>query len=332
MTGILRTIQNSELHVLDDPKEEFKQGVLVGLSQTKKTLPSKFFYDGRGSDLFDKITRHPDYYLTNCEIEILNSNKHSLADHFNSRPFNLIELGPGETIKPQILIDCFLHENLNFTYMPIDISKDYLQKIVKHFNENQPHLNLTALNADFYAGLRWLTISSERRNVLLFLGSSIGNYNTQSTHEFLTYINKMLHPGDFFLIGFDLRKDIEMLLRAYNDSDGITAEFNLNLLHRINKELGGNFKLDKFQHYGTYNVYSGAMESYLISLENQIVEIKKLGKSFYFQESEPVHVEYSYKYLISQIELLAENTNFEIVQHYSDSNNYFVDSLWRVKS
>lgn len=330
MTTTIKTIKNSEFHILDDPKEEFKQSILTGLSQTKKSISSKFIYNDNGSYLFDKITRHPDYYLTNCEIEILNTHKASIASYFNSQPFNLIELGPGEGIKPQILVDCFLQKKLNFTYIPIDISKQYLKKIVNDFNAKQPNLNLTAINSDYLSGLRWLTIrSSETPNLLLFLGSSIGNLTPNETINFLRYIYDILHPGDFFLVGFDLCKDPDTLLRAYNDSDGITSAFNLNLLQRINSELGGNFKLEQFQHHGTYNVYSHAMESYLISLQNQFVEIKELNKTFYFGEFEPIHVEFSHKYLLSQVELLAKNSGFEIVKHFTDSRNYFVDSLWK---
>ncbi len=329
MTGTIKTIKNAEFHILEDPKDVFRKEVLTGLSQTNKAIPSKFFYNDKGSYLFDQISRHPDYYLTNCEIEILNSYKNTIASFFNSRSFNLIELGPGEGTKPQILIDCFMQNKLNFSYIPIDISNDYLNKIINHFNSTHPDLDLTAINSEFFAGLRWLTISSDKCNLLLFLGSSIGNYTPKATNVFLNYIYEILNPGDFVLIGFDLCKDINTLLRAYNDSDGLTKQFNLNLLHRINMELGGNFKLENYQHYATYNVYSCAMESYLISLENQLVVIDELDKSFSLNEFEAIHMEYSHKYSISQIELLAKEAGFEVINHFRDSKYYFVDSLWR---
>jgi L-histidine Nalpha-methyltransferase len=329
MTATIKTINNSTFHIIDDPKIEFKQAIWNGLSQNKKSISSKFFYDEKGSFLFDQITRHPDYYLTNCEIEILRTYKHNIASYFNSQPFNLIELGPGEGIKPKILVDFFQQNNLNFTYIPIDISEEYLAKIINVFNAKQSNLNLTAINADFLVGLRWLTISSEKRNVLLFLGSSIGNFSPHEIADFLKYIYNLLHPGDFFLIGFDLCKDPETLLMAYDDIDGITREFNLNLLRRINAELGGNFNLDYFQHHCTYNVYSHGMESYLISLKKQLVDINELNETFHFEAFEPIHVEVSHKYLLSEIELLAKAAGFNVVKHFIDSKNYFVDSLWK---
>jgi len=329
MTTTIKTIKNSTFHIIDDPKEEFKQGILTGLSKNKKSISSKFFYDDTGSYLFDKLTRHLDYYLTNCEIEILNAHKNTIATYFKSQPFNLIEFGPGDGIKPKLLIDCFLQKNFKFTYLPIDISKEYLKNIINDFNEKEPHLNITAINSDFLAGLRWLTLTSEKRNVLLFLGSSIGNLTPTETIHFLKNIYDLLHPGDFFLLGFDLCKNPDTLIRAYNDSAGITRAFNLNLLQRINSELDGNFNLDKFEHHGTYNVYSHTMESYLISLENQSIDINELNNTFYFSEFEPIHVEFSHKYLLSQIENLAKEAGFAIVEHFFDSKNYFVDSLWK---
>jgi uncharacterized SAM-dependent methyltransferase len=140
-----------------------------------------------------------------------------------------------------------------------------------------------------------------------------------------------LRDGDFALIGFDLKKDIEVLLRAYNDSEGLTAQFNLNLLERVNSELGGNFRTEAFRHYGTYDVFSGAMVSYLVSLEEQTVDIESLGRSFHFEPWEPVHTEYSYKYLETDIESLAGDTGYVIEGKYRDSKHYFIDSLWRVQ-
>lgn len=327
----IKTLHQSNLHVVDNPLEEFKKGVRSGLSQPKKSLSSKFFYDSKGSLLFDQITRHPDYYLTNCELEILENNKKYLAEFLKNKSFNLIELGPGEGIKSEILIKQFLQDNLNFTYIPIDISKNYLINISNHIKEKNFPLATRPIHSDFCTGLEWLGLNSNLQNVVLFLGSSIGNYDSIAANKFLKRINSLLHAGDLLLIGFDLRKDIPTLLRAYNDSSGITKEFNLNLLRRINNELGGNFNVNKFQHYGTYNVYATAMESYLVSLENQMVEIESLNNSFYFQESEAIHVECSYKYLFSEIELLAEANSFELLTHFIDSKNYFVDVLLRVR-
>ncbi|MGQ3888152.1 L-histidine N(alpha)-methyltransferase [Legionella sp. CNM-1927-20] len=304
--------------------------ILNGLASKKKFISSKYFYDEKGSELFNKITRHPDYYLTNCELEILQNHKADIAGLLNQQSFNLIELGPGEGIKSRILIEQFLQDSLDFTYYTIDISNKYLNQIINQYNQELPDVKLVALNSDYLKGLQWIKTQSKRKNLLLFLGSSIGNFNYEHTQTFLNEIWTYLQDEDYLLIGFDLRKDIDVLLRAYNDSDGITRAFNFNLLHRLNQELGANFDPALFYHYAPYNVYSGAMESYLISSQDQTVFIKALDKSFHFSEFEPIHLEFSYKYLLSQINNFASKSGFSIVKNFFDSKNYFVDSLWQV--
>ena len=184
--------------------------------------------------------------------------------------------------------------------------------------------------AEYFDGLKWLSNLNGQHNVVLFLGSNIGNFSHSEARVFLHSLWNALNDGDRILIGFDLKKDVQQLLRAYNDSQGVTAKFNLNLLRRINRELGGNFDLSQFQYYSTYNVLSGAIESYLVSCRKQVVHIEALGQSFLFQAWEPVHTEYSYKFLESDIALLAEKTGFRIVKHLYDSRKCFADSLWQV--
>jgi uncharacterized SAM-dependent methyltransferase len=167
--------------------------------------------------------------------------------------------------------------------------------------------------------------------VVLFLGSNIGNFNATESRVFLRSLWSSLNDGDFLLIGFDLKKEIDLLIRAYNDNQGVTADFNLNLLRRINRELGGDFQLEKFEHYSTYDVFSGAMESYLVSRRTQEVFIRALGKSFSFEAWEPIHTEVSHKYLPEGISTLAEETGFEIVDEMSDTRGWFIDALWKVK-
>lgn len=313
-----------------DVKSEFRLDVQEGLSKAKKQIQSKYFYDEHGCELFNQITRHPDYYLTKCEIEILNTYKKQLAALMAS-PFNLIELGPGEGIKTQLLIEEFLQESLFFNYIPIDISKKYLKSFILQYKQMLPTLQITPIHSDFFRGIEWLKKNSSSRNLVLFLGSSIGNLDLNATTEFLRHLSSALNEGDYVLLGFDLRKDVNILIRAYNDESGITREFNLNLLKRINHELGANFDLTKFCHYATYNVYSGAMESYLISLEQQNIYIDAIKSSFSFEAIEPIHVEYSHKYSLSQMSEFAEKTGFEVVQNLIDSKKYFVDALWRVR-
>lgn len=314
-----------------DQEGQFKDDVLNGLSKKNKTIPSKYFYDQKGSDLFNKITLHKDYYLTASELEIINYNKSFLSSLFSSAPFNLIELGPGEGIKTLILLQEFSANGLNFTYLPIDISNDYLKYLNDVLPQKIEGLDVCGINADFFKGLRWLGETSDRRNVVLFLGSSIGNLDLAATRQFLRTLWTTLNHNDYVLIGFDLRKDINVLMKAYDDEDGLTREFNLNLLARINEELGANFNIQFFKHYPVYNPKICAMESYLISTISQIVRIKALDKVFYFDEYEGIHLEYSHKYTLRQIDNFALNAGFKLVSNFVDSKRYFVDALWQVQ-
>jgi uncharacterized SAM-dependent methyltransferase len=186
---------------------------------------------------------------------------------------------------------------------------------------------------EYADGLQWLCQEhGERANLVLFLGSNVGNFTRARARNFLRRLWNDLRTDDYLLMGFDLKKDIDVLVAAYNDRQGVTARFNLNLLERMNRELGANFELSKFRHYGTYDVYQGAMKSYLVSLDRQSVHIESLGHSFEFEAWEPVHTEYSYKFLESDIVSLAADTGFSIDGHFYDSRRYFVDSLWRVNA
>lgn len=313
-----------------EDSSQFLQDVLTGLSSNRKYLSSKYFYDSKGSRLFNEITHHPDYYLTNCEIEILHRYKNRLSQLFGQQGFNLIELGPGEGIKTRLLLDQFLKDGHDFTYYTIDISEKYLSQIVKKFNKELSQLKLVALNADYFEGLQWLTEQSKRRNVVLFLGSSIGNFTPTHVNIFLRSLWQDLQKDDYLYIGFDLRKDTKLLLQAYNDRAGLTKEFNLNILRRINRELEGHFDPKQFTHYGTYNVHNGAMESYLINMKEDDIFIGKLNRYFHFGAYEPIHLEYSFKYTLSQIEEFAVMNGFAIVEHYFDEKRFFADTLWQV--
>lgn len=314
---------------LEPALNEFAKDVLKGFSNHNKYLLAKYFYDDKGSELFNQITRHPDYYLTQCEIEILKHYKTQLSQLLKNTEFNLIELGPGEGIKARILIEQFLKDSRDFSYVAIDISAKYLQQIRQEF-QDMPLSKLVTVNADYFKGLRQITHHSKRKNLVLFLGSSIGNFNEENTQSFFNEVWNNLNNEDYFLIGFDLRKDIQILLKAYNDKDGITKEFNLNLISRINQELNGNLDRSCFDHFATYNVYTGAMESYLVSNKQQDVYIGALNQSFNFREYEPIHVEYSYKFLLSQVEEYATKAGFEIIDNFFDEKGYFLNSLWRV--
>jgi L-histidine N-alpha-methyltransferase len=331
MDGDYKILTNLDLENLVNEKQSFALDVLVGLSENPKRLSSRYFYDDRGSELFRQIMDLPEYYLTKCEYDVLKKNRASIASLVKGHAFNLVELGPGDGRKTSILIDYFLSKKLDFKYIPIDISEGAMKQLFRRLNEKFPDLQREGIVAEYFNGLKWLRKSASRKNLVLFLGSNLGNFNKPQSRVFLRNLWNVLNNSDFLITGFDLKKDIDRMSRAYNDSRGITREFNLNLLRRINRELGGNFNLDKFRHYSSYDVFSGAMESYLVSLEKQIVYIEFLSHAFSFEAWEPIHTEYSYKYLVSDIVELAESTGFVIEKQLFDSKKYFVDSIWQVQ-
>lgn len=309
---------------------EFALDILVGLSEFRKSIASKYLYDAEGSRLFTEITHLPEYYLTGCEMEVLDSQAPSIAGHVADAPFNLVELGAGDGRKTSILIEHFLNTKLDFQYVPIDISESAMRELTELIGEKFPALDTHGLVSEYFNGFKWLNNRHSRRNFVLLLGSSIGNFTHAEARFFLRNLWSVLNSGDRLLLGFDLKKDIELLLDAYNDSGGVTSAFNLNVLTRINRELGGEFDIARFRHFGTYDVFSGAMESYLVSLERQSVFIEAIGRAFSFNPWEPIHTEYSYKYLVSDIETLAAETGFTVRAHLFDSRRYFADSIWEV--
>lgn len=325
-----RVLEAKEIQA-DRVRREFANDVLLGLFGRPKSLPSRYFYDEEGNRLFQKIMDLPEYYLTDCELEILGRHKERIARHLEGEEFTLVELGAGDGTKTRVLLEHFTGEELNFRYVPIDICQEAVAELVHRCGHALPEMPTEGLVSEYFEGLHWLSGLDRGRNVVLFLGSNIGNFDASKSRVFLHRLWNALNDGDYLLIGFDLKKDIGLLMRAYNDSQGVTARFNLNLLLRINRELGGQFQVENFEHYATYNTFSGAMESYLMSRRAQSVSVDGLRQSFSFEPWEPIHTEVSRKYLPAEIASLAQGTGFEIVEEMTDSRGYFVDSLWRVR-
>jgi len=326
-----KVLSPQDLESVSNSKQEFALEVLLGLSKTEKSLPSRYFYDDKGSSLFQKIMELDEYYLSRCEHEILEKEKDFLSEILQDSSYNLIDLGSGDGRKTNILIEEFLSNGHDFNYVPVDISEAAIKNQLGSLEKQFPNLNVSAIVAEYFNGLLWHTRQSSDRNVLLFLGSNIGNFRRSQARTFLHSVWNFLNDGDLVIIGFDLKKDIELMMQAYNDHKGVTKEFNLNLLERINRELGGEFKLDQFRHFAHYNVFSGAMESYIVSLKEQEVQIKELNQTFKFKPFEPIHTEYSYKFLPSDIESLAKDTGYSILRQMKDSQGHFVDSIWEVQ-
>jgi len=307
---------------------DFAYDVLTGLSSEKKFLSSKYFYDETGDKLFQQLMKLDEYYLTKCEFEILDSHKENLLGKFSNHrmPFQLVEFGAGDGLKTKILISHFINSRANFSYLPIDISKHALDNLMDDLNRTYPDLRGRAINGDYFQGLR--TLNGTTRNAILFLGSNIGNFRPLKARGFLTEMRNCIGINDMILIGFDLKKDPEIIRKAYNDSKGITRAFNMNLLNRINAELDGEFIIENFEHTPIYDPDSGAAESYLVSITNQTVYIGKLKRKFKFVVGEKIFMEVSQKYDINDIADLARWSGFRIAANYYDDRKYFVDSLW----
>lgn len=323
-------LDSADLNSASSPTQDLALDVLHGLSASPKTLPSKYFYDEEGSRLFQRITELEEYYPTNCELEVLERHQGTISRLVEGVSFNLIELGVGDGHKTKRIIRRFLEDGRSFSFVPIDIAEPVILTLTEGMDEEFPDLEIRGIVSDYFDGLSWLSRLESRMNLVLFLGSNIGNFHRTEALTFLRTLWNALNDGDLVLIGFDLKKKIVRMTKAYNDELGITRDFNLNLLKRINRELGGDFQLDKFEYYSTYDVSTGAMESYLVSLERQTVHIETIGQSFLFDPFEPIHTEYSYKYLESDIDRLAEATGFATELKLCDSRNWFLDAVWRV--
>ncbi|RAP33452.1 hypothetical protein DID80_08045 [Candidatus Marinamargulisbacteria bacterium SCGC AAA071-K20] len=309
--------------------QKFASDVHTGLLASPKRISAKYFYDKKGSELFQKITEHIDYYPTRVETEILNDIKQVLPTIIGEKEIDIIELGAGDGHKSKIIIKGFLREDIRVNYYPIDISEKAMTQL-KTTIKPRDNLTIHGIVGEYNEGLNFVNKKSKNKKLVLFLGSNIGNFNRVENKAFLNNLNKSLNKKDHVLIGYDLKKDIKTLNQAYNDSGGLTKEFNLNLLKRINKELGGNFDSNKFDHYGVYNPILGAMESHLISKEEQLIYIKELTQTIHFEAHEPLHLEYSFKFTEKDIIKLSKQTGYEVINNFTDTKKYFIDSLWQV--
>lgn len=309
---------------------QFAEDVLKGLSSTPKFLSSKYFYDDEGSRLFQEIMKLPEYYLTGCEHEIFSTQADAIYRAFanGDNAFDLVELGAGDGTKTAVLIDYFLKQKADVAYSPIDISQEAVDALTEKFIAEFPTLKMQARTGDYFKILGSLREQNGRRRVLLFLGSNIGNYSREQSVDFFRSLRSVMNDNDLLFIGFDLQKDPHVIAAAYDDAQGVTAQFNLNLLARINRELGADFDIEKFCHYANYRPIEGSARSYLMSREKQIVHVAALDRDFEFDQWEAVFMEISQKYSVKMIESLAAESGFKIKQNFFDSRKYYCDSLW----
>ncbi|MFW0718258.1 L-histidine N(alpha)-methyltransferase [Pedobacter sp. N23S346] len=308
----------------------FLNDVLDGLMAEKKFLSSKYFYDETGDRIFQQIMEMDEYYLTDAEMEILQHQTDELADVIAADPsaFDLIELGAGDATKSVHLLQALLNRQLEFSYLPIDISQHVIEDLEENLPKKLPALNVEGLNGDYFAMVKKAKSMSGRRKVLLFMGANIGNMDVVEAKEFCKALRNELSPEDLLIIGFDLKKNPRQILAAYDDAAGITKSFNLNLLSRINRELDGDFEVEHFDHYASYDPESGACKSYLVSLKEQLVNIG--DETVRFAQNEHIYMEISQKYSLKEINDLAMETGFTPTAHFFDHQKYFVDAVWKV--
>jgi len=312
-----------------DENEQFKFDVLTGFSLPEKELSQKYCYDQIGAELFNKISKNPQDYPTSCEAKILQSYKDQLALHLHKTPFNLIELGPCAGINSQILIEHFLQEAISFTYSVVDSSKTYLDVISNTLQNTFPTLKCNTVHTDYL--FQNMQILSKQKNVILFLDSNIGKIPNLQISSFLKKLRRILHSGDLLLIGFDLRKNIDLLLQYYNEPNSLYSKLHLNLLDRINREMEGDFNIKEFTYTANYNKDMESINHFLISKIQQTVYIPAIKQSFDFQPGELIYLGSDAKFREQQIETIAESNGFEITKMFMDENRYFIDSLWKVE-
>ncbi|MDE3182560.1 MAG: L-histidine N(alpha)-methyltransferase [Bacteroidota bacterium] len=307
--------------------DNFLTDVLKGLQSSPKYLDSKYFYDKKGDELFQKIMESEEYYLTNAEMEIFSKQQSQIVDTvlYNSDPLDVIEFGPGDATKSVHLLKELAGRKQIENYVPIDISENIISLLNQSLPKQVPTLTIHGLAGEYFEMLSAAHKISSNKKLVLFLGANIGNFKFNEMPAFLMKLKSLLSAGDMVLIGFDLKKNPQTILSAYNDQQGFTKEFNLNLLSRINKELNGNFEIENFEHYPTYDPSTGACKSYLISTKEQSV---KIGETLiHFEKNEPIFMEISQKYSVKEIDEIATECEFEVLADFFDSNRYFVDVI-----
>jgi|SRR6056297_791169 len=315
------TAQVQEKNVKISMPEE----VLAGLSKSQKTLPSKYFYDKRGSELFELICGLDEYYLTRTELNIMEENIDDIAEELGG-DIQLIELGSGSSVKTRLLLD---HLNSMHSYVPVDISDDFLAEVSENLQAEYPLLDIVPVAADYTQPFDLPKIKPGVRRIAYYPGSTIGNFTKQNAAEFLELIAELVGEDGGLLIGFDLLKDKETLIDAYDDSKGVTAEFNKNILIRLNRELNANFDLDLFEHQAVFNEEKSRMEMHLVSREGQSVNISDIR--LHFEKGETIHTENSHKYSLESFKELTDS-HFRTVETWTDSDKMFAIQFLETRS
>ena len=302
-------------------EKTFAEEIFSSLNADLKFISPKYFYDKKGSELFEKICLLPEYYPTRTEVTILKKLQQELLS-FLDDTFRIVELGSGSSVKTRLIIDVFAKLQNKIEYFPIDIS-EILTESSEQLIHDYDNLYITGIIDTYEGGLEFLKHYDDKNNLITFLGSSFGNFSPSDGYLFLKKIHSTMKSGDLFLIGLDLVKEKHILESAYDDTQGVTAEFNLNVLSRINDELGGNFNLENFEHHSVYHEKEQRIEMYLKSSQKQSVIIPKSNLLLNLEKNELIHTEYSHKYRLSQIHDLLDDAGFELKHTWLDENKYF---------
>lgn len=300
--------------------------VLSGLSLAPKRLPPKLFYDEHGSHLFEQITELPEYYVTRTERAIFEEYATQIVSQAGSN-LTLVELGAGSASKTRLLVEALARRQLLVSFYPVDVSASALKAAVSTLNGHIRNLRVHPIVSDYSKHMPLLSLPGQK--LVLFIGSTIGNFETEEAIHFLQRIHDSLRPGDALLLGFDMVKSPKRLYAAYNDAQGVTADFNKNVLARINRELGGQFDLEAFRHVALWNPGMSRIEMHLESCVEQKVWIRDLGKVFGFAEGERIHTENSYKFTPASIANLLRQGGFDVERSWTDSHRWFSTVLGR---
>jgi L-histidine Nalpha-methyltransferase len=312
---------------IEEQQSSFADDVRRGLGGSPKSMRPKYFYDALGSQLFEAICQLPEYYLTRAETEIFENHAAEIVARLES-PVTVAELGSGSSVKTRLLIEALLARQGELHYQPIDISESILEQSAAKLLGEYPQIRISALVADYTRGLGRIARRPGEKALVLFLGSNIGNYTIEEAAALLRTFRAALNPGDALLVGADLKKSASVLEPAYDDALGVTAAFNLNLLVRMNRELGADFDPKRFRHRAVYNEALGRVEIYLVSLEKQTVALRDIGLKVEFAEGEMIHTENSYKYDLGQLAALARETGFRSDKSWFDKPSWYSCNFW----
>ncbi|WP_432412717.1 L-histidine N(alpha)-methyltransferase [Rasiella sp. SM2506] len=311
----------------------FKNDVHQGLTSFPKYLYSKYIYDKKGDKLFQDIMNLPEYYLTNCEFDILSLHATEIAELFSNiqTGFDLIELGAGDGKKTKVILSHLTENNFDYVYKPIDISQNAIDSLTNNLAEELPQVTVDGETGTYFEVLERLQKYNARKKVLMVLGSNIGNLLHPQAIDFLTKLKDIMSSEDLLFMGFDQKKHPQTILDAYNDTTGVTAAFNKNLLHRINSELEGDFNVDNFKHWEVYDPESGTAKSFLVATEAMEVSVKAIDLHINFDAWETIHTEISQKYDDKTVQWLADSAGLTIETSFEDEKGYYKDYVFRRK-